>query len=396
MGKGEPSMEFAMFDTSSFSSEPASDGAGDTPPGEALARTGGGALAPTRVVTTGRKNVSEKPYFVDELTGERIQIVALSSQQAGIVRHLVPDDTVPTSAALIDALAFSVVPPDEMSYVWVLEQMQQFLEIGPIDIRRGMFGFRHSARFGDGAGVIAWGGESQCGKVYFSLMGKGCSMVKDWAALAVWLESYRAAIKRADVAYDDFEGKLLSIEWAVQQYQGEGFNAGGRKPSHSCAGDWLGGMESTKGRTLYIGNRESGKLGRFYEKGKQLGESESKWCRAEVEWRAQDRYIPYDILTRPGHYLAGAYPCLAFLNEQQSTIKTIAKGAQVSYETAVENAKRAAGKIVNLMLDVLGGDYAGVVQGLIRDGYPARIDPYSYHVKRNPTMLDRTMQGVPA
>ncbi len=333
---------------------------------------------------------------MDDLTGERIQLVSSSRDGIGVVRHLVANDAVPTGAAIIDALAFSVVPPDEKSYVWVLEQMQQFLDIGQIEIRRGMFGFRHSARFGDGAGVIAWGGESQCGKVYFSLMGKGCSMVKDWAALAVWLEGHRAAIKRADVAYDDFEGKLLSIEWAVQQYQGEGFNAGGRKPSHSCAGDWLGGIESTKGRTLYIGNRESGKLARFYEKGKQLGESESKWCRAEVEWRAQDRYIPYDILTRPGHYLAGAYPCLAFLNEQQSTIKTIAKGAQVSYETAVENAKRAAGKIVNLMLDVFGGDYASVVEGLRRDGYPARIDPYSYHVKRDPTMLDRAMQGVPA
>ena len=394
-----------MFDTNPFS-ESSSDahrasfssdeGAPRGAPlaGDTAARTAG--QSPTRVVTTGRKNVSEKPYPVDDLTGERIQIVAVSSQQAGIVRHLVPDDSVPTGAAIIDALAFSLVPPDEMSYVWVVEQMQQFLDLGPLDLRRGMFGFRYSARFGDGAGVIAWGGPSQNGKVYFSLMGKGCSMVKDWLALAAWLQQSKATIKRADVAYDDFDGKLLNIEWAVQQYRTEGFNAGGRTPSHSCAGDWLGGIESTKGRTLYIGNRESGKLARFYEKGKQLGEPASPWCRGEVEWRAQDRFIPYDILTRPGHYLAGAYPCLAFLDEQQSTIKTIAKGAQVAYETAVQNAKRAAGKVVNLMLDVLGGDYAEVVQSLIRDGYPARIDPYSYHVKRNPTMLDRDMQGAAA
>jgi len=372
--------------------------------GQGCALGGGASLAggaddaqpTTRVVTTGRKSQIDQPYPVDDLTGERVQVVACGREGSTIVRHLIPDDTVRVSAASVDALSFSVVPPQEMSYVWVLEQMQSFLDIGPLDMRRGMFGFRHSARFGDGAGVIAWGGDSQCGKVYFSLMGKGCGMVKDWAALAEWLELHRAAIKRADVAYDDFEGKLLSIEWAVQQYQGEGFNAGGRKPSHSCAGDWLGGIESTKGRTLYIGNRESGKLGRFYEKGKQLGNSASKWCRAEVEWRAQDRYIPYDNPTTPGHHLPGSYPCLAFLNEQQSTIKTIAKGAQVAYDTAVENAKRTAGKIVNLMLDVLGGDYAGVVQSLIRDGYPARIDPYSYHVKRNPTMLDRDMRGVAA
>jgi phage replication initiation protein len=272
--------------------------------------------------------------------------------------------------------------------------MQQFIDLGSIERRRGLYGFRHSAGVGEGVGVIAWGGESQFGKVFFSIMGKGCSMVKDWHAVAEWLEVHRAVIKRADVAYDDFEGTFLNIGWAVQQYQGKGFNAGGRKPTHKLIGDWLDGDACTKGRTLGIGTRESGKYARIYEKGKQLGESESKWCRAEVEWRAQDRYIPYDILTHPGHYLAGAYPCFAFLNEQQSTVKTIAKGAQVSYDTAVENAKRAAGKVVNLMLDVHGGDYAGVVQGLIRDGYPARIDPYSYHVKRNPTMLDRDLQGV--
>lgn len=31
-----------------------------------------------------------------------------------------------------------------------------------------------------------------------------------------------------DVAYDDFEGKLLNIAWAVAQYQANGFNAGGQ------------------------------------------------------------------------------------------------------------------------------------------------------------------------
>jgi phage replication initiation protein len=57
----------------------------------------------------------------------------------------------------------------------------------------------------------------------------------------------------------------------------------------------------------------------------------------------------------------------------------------------VENAKRHCGKVVNLMLDVLGGDYAGVVDGLIRPGYPTRIDPYSYHVRQDPTRLDREL-----
>lgn len=103
-------------------------------------------------------------------------------------------------------------------------------------------------------------------------------------------------------------------------------------------------------------DRASGKFGRFYEKGKQLGDPNSPWVRVEVEWRSQDRYIPYDILVRPGHYLAGAYPCLAFLNEEQSTIKTVPKAAQIAFDAAVENGKRACGKPINLMMEVMQGD----------------------------------------
>lgn len=350
-----------------------------------------------RVVTTGRKKRHPQPEFagVDADTGEAVELVS-NGRRLSVVRHLRPDESAQPRGALIDALAFSVTPPDERSYTWVLEQMSQFLDLGELEHRRGLFGFCHSARFGDGAGVVAWGGESQNGRVYFSLMGQGCSRVTDWKGLAGWLEKHRAAIKRADVAYDDFEGKLLNIAWAVEQYRADGFNAGGRRPRSECAGDWLEGEASTRGRTLYIGGRDAGKLCRIYEKGKQLGDPASAWTRVEVEWRAQDRYIPYDVLTRPGHYLAGAYPCLAFLSEEQSVIKTIAKGAQIAFDTAVENAKQSCGKLMNLLLEVVGGDYAEAFNRVVRPGVPARIDPYSYHVKRNPSMLDRDMQGVPA
>jgi phage replication initiation protein len=355
------------------------------------------ARAVPRVVTTGRKKPSEgppvpQPDYFD--TGERVELLATSGAGVTITRHLDPVTDAPADAALIDALAFSILPPDEKSYVWVLEQMQQFLPIESIEHRRGLFGFRHSARIGEGVAVIAWGGDSQRGRVFFSLMGQGCSLVKDWAALQAWLEKHRAVLKRADVAYDDYEGQLVSIRWAVDQYQAGGFNAGGRKPRTECFGDWLDGEASTKGRTLGIGSRASGKYARCYEKGKQLGDAWSPWTRIEVEWRAQDRHIPYDILTKPGQYLAGAYPCLAVLNEHQSTIRTVAKGAQITYARAIENAKLHCGKTVNLMLAVVGGDYAEVVNQLIRPGIPARIEPYSYHVRRSPMMLDRQSKGV--
>jgi phage replication initiation protein len=367
--------------------------------GRPLAGGAAEAQASPRVVTTGRKKASEKQavdrgeYFN---TGERVELTASGSSGISVTRHLDLVEDAPPAAALIDALAFSVVPPDEKSYPWVIEQMQQFLPIESIEYRKGLFGFRYSARIGEGVGVIAWGGDSQRGRVFFSLMGQGCSMVKNWPALQAWLERHRAVLKRADVAYDDYAGKVINIAWAVEQYKGDGFNAGGRKPRAECFGDWLEGEESTKGRTVGIGTRASGKYARCYEKGKQLGDAASPWTRIEVEWRAQDRHIPYDILTKPGQYLAGAYPCLAALNEHQSAIKTVAKGARIAYDKAVENAKLHCGKIVNLMLSVVGGDYAEVVNQLIRPGIPTRIEPFSYHVRQDPLMLDRSLRGAPA
>jgi len=367
--------------------------------GAALAGQAGAArasAAPTapRVVTTGRKNTTEVPHCVgiDSDTGEPVQLLA-TTRGYSVTRHLVTVEPVREGVALVDALAFSIVPPDEKSYDWVLREMAQFLEITDLEHRRGLFGFKFSARFGEGAGIVAWGGESQRGRVYFSLMGKGCSMVTRWADLALWLEQYRATIKRADLAYDDFAGRLVSIAWAIEQYRAGGFNAGGRKPIHTCYGDWLEGEASTKGRTLGIGNRASGKYARIYEKGKQLGDPSNPWTRMEVEWRAEDRFIPYDILTRPGHYLAGAYPCLSFLSEVQSIIKTVTNAAQIAFDTAVENAKQHCGKLVNLMMQVMQGDYVAVIDKLLRPGIPARIDPYSYHVKNDPAMLDWELRG---
>ncbi len=308
-------------------------------------------------------------------------------------RRVDPREDASPCVAQVDALAFTVALPEGASVSWLVDEMRQFLEVESIEPRRGRFGFKASSLFGEGAGLFAWGGNSQRGRAYFSIQGKGCAMVRDWPALAAWLEKHRASIKRADVAVDDFDGTIASIAWATAQYEAGGFNVGGRAPKHTVYGDWLHGEASTAGRTLAIGSRASGKYCRIYEKGKQQGDPESRWVRVEVEWRDQDRYIPYDVLTRPGQYFAGAYPCLGFLSAEQSRIRTIAKGALIAFDTAVRNGKQHVGKLVDLMLRVFGGDCGEVVARLRREGTPARIAPYSYHVDREPERLDPTWPG---
>lgn len=363
-----------------------------------LAGTDAAAQAPRTVTTGGKINtddVGEPSYGlkgVDGDTGEDV-LVTLGSRGIQAVRQLSPDPTASPRAAQVDALAFSVIPPLCESMGWVLDQMRQFLPIAQVEQRNGCSGFTHSARFGDGAGLIAWGGESQRRRVYFSIQGKGCSLVEDWAALAAWLREHQAKLKRADVAYDDVQGQTASIAWAIDQYNNDGFNAGGRKPSHQVFGDWLHGEESAKGRTVGIGNRSNGKYCRIYEKGKQLGDSKSPWTRVEVEWRGKDRLIPVELLTEPGKYLAGAYPCLAHLNVEQARIKTIAHSSTISLEVAEANGKQQAGKLVNLMMQVYGGDFCEVVKRLRRDGVPARIEPYGYHLAQSPELLDPDAPG---
>ena len=352
-----------------------------------------------RTVTTGGKIESQEPEVlipglkgIDADTGEEFGVV-LTKNGVRTRRQLTPDATASPSLALVDALSFTVIPPGDESMRWVLEQMQHYLPIDRVESRNGWSGFKQSVRFGSGAGLIAWGGETQRDRVYFSILGKGCSIVRDWPGLAAWLREHRAKLTRVDLAHDDIQGAKGNIAWAMAEYNGRGFQTGGRKPKHRCHGDWLSGEASIHGRTLEVGGRKSGKLCRTYEKGKQLGDPSSPWTRIEVQWNGKDRVIPYETLAEPGKYLAGAYPCLAFLSVEQSRIKTIANSATVSYEAAVESGRQQAGKLVNLMLQVAGGDVGSVVQQLRRDGIPARIEPYSYHLAESPELLDRDAPG---
>ena len=293
-------------------------------------------------------------------------------------------DTANPRIAHIDWCAVTVKPPQFKTHLWVMRELGRLFGLDLFTPRgTGLYGYKFSAIIEEG-GLMAWGGQNQRGTVYVSLNGQGCSRVTDWEKLREWCECHRARITRLDLAHDDFEGKTVTIEKAKAWYEAGGFNAGGRKPSPRIAGDWWNGV---KGRTVYFGERAHGKLLRIYEKGKQQGDPESPWVRIELELHNKSRVIPLDALTRPAAYLAGAYPCLRFLSAEQCKIKTIRKAATTAYKKAVEVARTQCGKVVNVMLQVHGGDSSAVVRALAREGLPARLDPYSYHLKTDPALM---------
>lgn len=351
--------------------------------------------AAPRAVTTGGKirgtadHALKVPDSLDDETGEHVLMLAVGQQRVEATRQLSTRPNASPKLALVDALAVSLVPPTQfMPELWLVNQLRPYLPINHLQQRKGYSGFTFSAAWDNGMGLIAWGGKSQRGRMYVSIQGQGCATVHDWPGLAQWLEQHKATIKRVDLAHDDFAGEITDISWAIEQYKAGGFNAGGRQPVHQVFGDWLSGEQSTEGRTFGIGRRSNGKFCRIYEKGKQQGDPTSGWVRVEVEWRAERRHIPYDVLTRPGIYLAGAYPCMAMLSTEQERIRTTANSTSITFESAVENAKQQNGRLINLMLHVYGGDYVEVVERLRREGLPARLESISHAFRDAPELLD--------
>jgi DNA relaxase NicK len=259
----------------------------------------------------------------------------------------------------------------------------------------GRFNYSYSATLyadGEQAGVICWGGKNL--GCYVSFMGTGCNAL-DMSRLYEEIKHIPSLkITRIDLAHDDYAGKH-SIKRALTKAKKGQFNSGGRpacymyvesghltekmlkenfkgikeinlESSKSTAKRSFGFIPS-KGKTLYIGSRESGKLLRIYEKGKQLGDKKSKWVRWEVELHSSQRVIPLDAMVKPSEYLAASYPALNFLSVEQCKIKTIVKQATMTIERIVENQVINTRKAINMMRTLCGMSDSEIVEKFLKD-----------------------------
>lgn len=250
----------------------------------------------------------------------------------------------------VDYIAFSIKPDDTEGFdyfesaVWWIKQI-----FGPVSVEntgRGWSGFATRLDI-PGVGLCAYGGNG--GYIHFEITGDGCGRVANWVVLADLLDTCNARLTRIDIAHDDYNGDTLSIDWARAQYNSSGFKPSrGMSPSAHCHSD----EGSGKGSTYYVGSRESGKLARIYEKGKQLGDPLSVWVRFEVEWRATHRDLSTDMLRDPTAFFVGAYPCCSFAGSRVETIRTRAFSAAASLEKAVDHACKQAGGVIAALKDL--------------------------------------------
>ncbi len=245
-----------------------------------------------------------------------------------------------------------------------------------VEYGNGLHGFEQSAKFHSVinmepvlVGVCAWGGSGQRERVYASIDGAGCSIVQDWLLVSSALSTLSARITRLDLALDAPEGQF-TVDQAVNWYKEGAFSSGGRRPSSKVAGDWL--TPDGSGRTLYVGRRQNGKTARIYEKGKQLGDSSSKWTRFEVEVHNVDRVIPHDAVVRASEYFAGMYACAApLVDVGAERIKTLRMEQEITLRRLLGFCRLAYGRLVNVARQSMSDD--ALVDFLTVKGVPRRL-----------------------
>jgi len=313
-----------------------------------------------------------------------------------------PASGVTDRAAFIDQVSFTA-QTCEVSGAWftdadfarvVSPKLEQVFGFGvTFDRGRGLNRYESSFILGDSWGFLSVGGQRNTFLV--QLTGQGATAAAPgWEQrLYEWLSSMSSArITRVDLANDDFTGKRYSPEQARDDYLQDRFILGGRRPSCEMRGNWL--FPDGSGLTFYVGSRTSGKLLRVYEKGKQLSGAASElfpdWVRTELELHNEGRVIPFDILIKPGPHLAGAYPALAWVSEEQSRIATKQKTLKLQFDRAVLMVRNQVGRYIGAMMEVFGSADE-LVSRITREGIPDRLIMPDYRESPPPLEPEPTL-----
>lgn len=223
-------------------------------------------------------------------------------------------------------------------------------------------------RDGEHVGRVGMGGNGDT--VCLSISGAGTRWVRDWERTKIAIERLQGRLSRVDVAFDDLEGECLDVHAMRERAHLGEFAEGGRPPHHRFLSDEGHGT----GSTLYVGSKGHKELC-VYEKGKQLGVTESKWVRAEVRLYGKHAALPLEVLTSPLSYLLGAYSVLQTIISGVCTrIKTTAKAVATTGEAWVRYMHRQVGPSLNLLREVFGSGWQEFAEHRIaREGHPGRF-----------------------
>lgn len=193
---------------------------------------------------------------------------------------------------------------------------------------------------------------TQAETILVELTGTGCQAAKDgWEKRLFEFLAYatRPKITRIDLALDFFNQEYTP-EQAYEDWQNDKFTCHHMRPDGDRHGsDW--DSNNGKGKTFYVGTRQSGKFARVYNKAAEQGDYSglNHWTRFEVEFKAKGGYlIPLDALVNCGQYFCGSYPvCEQFQDYEVKRMETSLKRFDYSWEHMLKFAKQQVGRVVN-------------------------------------------------
>lgn len=333
----------------------------------ALLRTG----APTGA--TGRESATSTPcnnMGVKNICDTNIALedsfLMIKHKKGIIVKVPQPDSSIDIRLSLVDWVSFTFSVSKFINYSYCearfisdfSSELKNIFGFGVTEKRKAGLNF-YSSSFELGVnnwGQLCVGGQN--GTCLVTIKGQGLLHAqKGWESkLILLLEQLQANITRVDLACDLFYSKY-TLDDFLQSYNDGLFKVLARSPSVELRGDWVN-KDDQKGRTLYIGKKQSGKLLRIYEKGKQLGGTfstlYSDWVRVELELSNKGRTIPYSVLSLAGQYLAGAYPALSFLYEIQSKVKTNKKISHLDLDRSLKIVRHQFGAYIFAFNELYG------------------------------------------
>jgi len=228
-------------------------------------------------------------------------------------------------------------------------------------------------------GRVDYEGDSQKGWVRFSLTGEGCAWVQDWGHVAKLGQILKDAdIRRLDVALTTFAGEVTH-DMVIAAHEAGEFTAGGRPPVRRT----IESSDPRAGKTVYVGKRECAKFFRAYEKGFEMlkdvrrgredithigGDLVENIYRLEVEFKAVDKYIPFESVIQRDELFAGAYPFCARMLKGAQKRKLAALPSfkpVVSMDRALDNCRVSYGAILRTALEAFDGDKLEVFNRVI-------------------------------
>jgi len=212
------------------------------------------------------------------------------------------------------------------------------------------------------------------GDFHVSLSGAGCARVDTWKRVSKFIEVTGAKITHVDIAVDDLVGNIFTFQDMLNHFKNGDFAEGGRPPD----GQLIDDLGSNKGRSLTIGTRGHKQV-QIYEKGKQLGDPESKRIRVEVRLYAKHVVIRPDVLVNPEPYFRGSYSLLVtYMDGVLERFDVLRATAEETAKAMIAFLERQGGRSLGLLFDAIGseGIAAFIENRLARDGRPGRFKAF--------------------